>query len=142
MVSRPRILLAEDDVLLQKLYRTKFVLEGFDLQVTGDGVEALRFARTVRPDLMLLDIRMPGLDGLKVLEQIRQDPMTRGIPIVMLTNLDDNQRISQAMTLGAQGYIVKSDKTPLQVVAIVRDVLAEAALLRCRADRWPVSMVS
>src|SRR5476651_1169797 len=83
----PKILIVEDDPLMSRMYQKIFTFEGYDVEMAGDGQEGLDKAREVKPTLMLLDVMMPKMNGLQVLEKLKADPETKGIPVIMLTNL-------------------------------------------------------
>ncbi len=118
-----KILLAEDDIQLIDMYRRKFELEGFEVFVAEDGRKALDLLATFVPDLILLDIMMPKLNGLEVLRQIRQNPLKKDLLVVILTNLGNESTAEEIYKLGATDYIVKADMTPLEVVNRVKEIL-------------------
>lgn len=121
------ILLAEDDVLLVRLYQRKFAHDGFDVRVAMDGQEALLAIMQEKPDLILLDIMMPKLNGLEVLERLKKNVETKGIPVIVLSNLSRGEDINRALELGAAAYLLKSDTLPSAVVAKVKEVLAASS---------------
>lgn len=118
-----KILLAEDDIQLIDMYRRKFELEGFEVFVAEDGQEALDILNTFIPDIILLDIMMPKVNGLEVLRHIRQDPLKKDFLVVILTNLGNESTAEEIYKLGATDYIVKADMTPLEVVSRVKEIL-------------------
>lgn len=118
-----KILLAEDDIQLIDMYRRKFELEGFEVFVAEDGQEALDVLNTFIPDIILLDIMMPKVNGLEVLRHIRQDPLKKNFLVVILTNLGNESTAEEIYKLGATDYIVKADMTPLEVVNRVKEIL-------------------
>lgn len=125
----PKILLVEDDAILVEMYQAKFELEGYDIEVAGNGEECLRTLEHSKPDLILLDILMPKLNGFHVLKEIKKQPDLRSIPVILLTNLgeaevDMNQELAAA--LGVHDYLIKSHHTPDEVVEKVVRVLASA----------------
>ena len=115
-----KVLLIEDEELLLRMYRTKLELENFEVEIATDGEEGLEKARKFKPDLILLDIIMPKLNGIEVLKEIKAATELKGIPVVILTNASVDVSIQECLELGALGYIVKSDNTPSQVVNQVR----------------------
>ena len=115
-----KVLLIEDEELLLKMYRTKLELENFEVEIAIDGEEGLAKARKFKPDLILLDIIMPKLNGIEVLKEIKAATELKGIPVVILTNASVGVSIQECLELEALGYIVKSDNTPSQVVNQVR----------------------
>ena len=115
-----KVLLIEDEELLLRMYRTKLELENFEVEIATDGEEGLAKVRKFKPDLILLDIIMPKLNGIEVLKEIKAATELKGIPVVILTNASVDVSIQECLELGALGYIVKSDNTPSQVVNKVR----------------------
>ncbi len=125
-----KILIVEDDAGVQTMYRRFFELEKFEVETASDGLEGLEKVRKYIPDLIALDIMMPGMDGVKVLSEIKGDPTTRHIPVIMLTNIGDETTLQQCMKLGALAYMVKLDFTPSEVVSKVRYYLSEPSTAR------------
>jgi len=119
-----KILIVEDDPLMSRMYQKIFKFEGFDVEVAGDGLEALEKVRSVKPTLVLLDIMMPKMNGLEVLEKLKADPELKSIPVVMLTNLAGQSDAEKALAMGAIKYIVKSEYEPKQVTNMVKEILA------------------
>jgi len=113
-----RILVVEDEFINLKLIVETLDQYGFDLLTAQNGEEALFHATQYHPDLILLDIRMPGMDGLEVCKQLKSDPSTSNIPIIFLTALNDTQRKLQAFRLGGVDYITKP-YDPQEVLARV-----------------------
>lgn len=120
-----KILLVEDDPLMVRMYQRKLVNDGYEALVAVDGEDGLVKVRSFRPDLVLLDIMMPKLNGLQVLERLKSDPTTAKTPVVILTNLGGTQDdIERGLELGAVAYLVKSAYRPDEVIAKVKEVLA------------------
>ena len=115
MADKIKILLAEDDLQLIDMYRRKFELEGFDVQFAEDGEKAIEILKTWKPDVALLDIMMPKVNGLDVLKNIKDRPDYADVITVMLTNLGNESTAEEIYKLGATEYIVKADMTPLEV---------------------------
>jgi CheY-like chemotaxis protein len=118
------ILIVEDDELMARLYRKVFSFEGYNVEMAGDGQAGIDKAREVKPDLILLDVMMPRLNGLEALGQLKTDPKTKAIPVIMLTNLAGQQDTQKALAKGAVKYIIKSENDPQSVAAMVKEVLA------------------
>ena len=110
-----RILLTEDDPIVAELYRLRLDREGHEVTVAADGQAALEGVKRDPPDLMLLDIRMPRLSGIAVLEEVRADSGLQAIPVVMLTNYSDPVQVQRCRDLGIEAYLVKSRTTPRQL---------------------------
>ena len=118
-----KILIVEDDAIMQKIYHKKFELEAFEVETAGDGEEALKKVKSFMPDFVLMDVMLPKLNGIEALQRIKADPETARIPILVLSNLSTTDDAQTAKEKGAIGYIVKSDVTPSQVVAKVKQIL-------------------
>jgi len=118
------ILITEDDPLMSRMYQKIFTFEGFQVEMAADGQEGLDKARELKPTMILLDVMMPKLNGLQVLEKLKADPETKAIPVIMLTNLAGQQDAENALTKGAIKYIVKSEYEPKQVADMVKELLA------------------
>ncbi len=106
--TKKKILLVEDDLTLAGVYQMRMEAEGFDVQQCNDGEKALQAARTFQPDLVLLDIMMPKLNGFDVLDILRHTPQTGTIKIIVLSALGQPADIQRAKDLGANDYLVKS----------------------------------
>lgn len=104
-----KLLIVEDDKYLASAYRVKLTKAGFEVQNAYDGEEALQVMTTYTPDLILLDIVMPKKDGFATLEEIRQNPSWKNIPVIITSNLGQKEDIDKGMNLGATDFIVKSD---------------------------------
>lgn len=120
-----KVMVVEDDQMIMDMYVHKFEQEGF-LVVSrdrGDGV--LELAEKEKPDIILLDVIIPGLDGFAVLEGLKANPATKDIKVVMLTNLAQEEDKTKGQQMGALGYIVKASKTPGEVVKQIREFLAQ-----------------
>ena len=120
-----KILLIEDEVLILRMYEKIFNYEGFEVVTAEDGEAGLQKAQEIRPTLILLDIMMPKMDGLRVLEQLKQNPDTKEIPIVILTNLSSDTVIKDAFSKGAAGYLVKSEIVNDKIVEEVRQYIEQ-----------------
>jgi DNA-binding response OmpR family regulator len=107
MTESVRILVADDDPDLLELLRLNLEAEGHAVMVACDGTEALEIAIQTRPDLLVLDVMMPGLDGLEVTRKLRERPETAGLPIVLLTARGSNPEILEGWQSGADYYITK-----------------------------------
>lgn len=104
-----KILLIEDEVLILRMYEKIFSYEGFTVITAENGIDGVEKAKANVPALILLDIMMPKMDGLRVLELLKQEPITKNIPVVILTNLSSDVVIKDAFAKGAAGYLVKSE---------------------------------
>ena len=121
------IFLIDDDSLIQKMYTAKFSLQpSFTIQSAANGKDGLKKLQEFIPDLILLDIMMPEMDGFDVLEKIKKNAALKKIPVIMLTNLDNPTDKAEALRRGADGYFVKAFQTPQQVVEKVENLLKMA----------------
>lgn len=118
-----KVLLVEDEKMLADMYATKFTMDGFDTHKANDGATGLSMAGDVSPDIILLDIIMPKIDGFGVLKELRSNPKFASIPIILLTNLGQDEDIKKGKQLGATDYFVKANHTPAEVVTKVKQVL-------------------
>ena len=123
-----RIMLVEDDAILAEMYQAKFELEEHEVKLATNGEECLQLLDNYVPELILLDILMPKLNGFHVLKEIKKRPSLRQIPVILLTNLgeaevDMNQELARA--LGVSDYLIKSHHTPDEVVEKINRVLQE-----------------
>lgn len=118
-----KILFIEDDPFLSDIYMTKFEEVGYDIDISNDGEEGLKKIRENKPDIVLLDIVLPKKSGLEILEEIKNDSTLKHIPVLILSNLGMDQNFDKAKSLGAAGYLVKSQYTPSEVVAEVEKIL-------------------
>jgi len=114
-----KVLLVEDDPFMWRMYVRVFVHEGLEAEVAEDGQAGLEKLKTFHPDIILLDIMMPKMNGIEMLTRVKSDPTTRDIPVVMLTNLADVYMAEIAIKQGAVHYIVKSKYSPLDMVAML-----------------------
>ena len=125
MTPQPRVLMVEDHPDIADLYQLKLQLEGYRVAVASDGVAGLRMARSLMPDLTLLDIHVPQLDGLQVLAALREDKATQDLLVVVCSEDDNPQLIKEAQRLGAAAYLVKANLLPSRLSRTVADVLRE-----------------
>jgi len=119
-----KVLIVEDDPLMSRMYQKIFTFEGYEVVTGMDGEEGLEKAKTEKPTVILLDVMMPKMNGLQVLEKLKLDPDTKSTPVIMLTNLAGQQDAESALAKGAVKYIVKSEYEPKEVAAMVKEILA------------------
>jgi len=118
-----RILLVEDDPVLCKMYTEKFKFEGFEVLVARDGEEGLNIAMSNNIDLILLDIMLPRMSGLDLLEKLRAQPKGKNMLVVALTNLAEAEEKERAIKLGVKEYLIKAMQTPEAVVEKIKKYL-------------------
>ena len=117
------VLIIEDDLFISGMYADKLVSEGFQVYSAADGGNGLRLARESRPDLILLDIILPVVDGFEVLRQLKQDKERAATPVIILTNISDPELIKTGLSLGAADYLVKAHFVPSEVMAHIKALL-------------------
>lgn len=117
--AKKTLLIVEDDPLLTKMYKTKLESEGYGVVIAQDGLEGLNVAKKGGIDLIILDIMMPQLSGIDLLEKLRKIPKGKNIPVVVLTNLASKEEETRAASLGVKEYLVKADQTPSQLVEVI-----------------------
>ena len=119
-----KVLIIEDDPLMSRMYQKIFTFEKYEVEVAADGEEGLVKVTSFGPTIILLDVMMPKLNGLQVLEKLKADPATKNIPVVMLTNLAGQQDAETALSKGAVKYIVKSEHEPKEIADMVEEIIA------------------
>jgi CheY-like chemotaxis protein len=129
IIPMTKILVAEDDKLISKSLCDALRNSGYEPTPAYDGEEAVKVSKEAKPDLVLLDIMMPKLDGISVLWEIKADPETAKMPVVVLTNIADTDTISKIVEAGATDYLLKSDQSVDDIVQKVKDVLARSVQL-------------
>src|SRR3989344_2243501 len=117
------VLIVEDDVFLAEIYQKKFEMEGFKVSMANNGEKGLVDIKKKKPDIVLLDILLPKLDGFAVLEAAKADSATKNIPIILLTNLGQKDDVQRGLEEGAVDYLIKTHFKPSEVVDKVRKVL-------------------
>lgn len=119
-----KILLVDDDPSLLAMYKNQFKIDGFDVSVARDGEEGLKVALNEQPDLILLDIAMPKMDGMTMMKKVRLDNWGKTVPIIMLTNLDTDDKILEGIVQDQPAYYLMKDKvTPEGVSEKVKEAL-------------------
>lgn len=119
-----KIAIIEDDSVIRQMYRMKFEAEGFEVQVADNGKDGVALVTQMRPDIILLDLHMPEMNGAEALEVIRRFDWGKEIPVIILTNLGEEESPKSLHALNIFSYIVKADYTPRQVVARAKEALA------------------
>ena len=119
------VLLIEDHADVADLYQLKLQLEGYRVAVARTGAAGLALANSLRPDLVLLDLHLPGMDGLDLLARLRAQDETRGTPVVVITEDDNPELMSAAEELGTSGYIIKAPTLPKRLAEVVSTALTQ-----------------
>ena len=120
-----KILFIEDESALQKTFGDILKSKGYQIIKALDGESGLRLAKEERPDLILLDLILPRMDGFNVLKGLKASEETKSIPVIILTNLEETEDIQKALELGATTYLVKSSYTLEEVVKKIEKALEE-----------------
>jgi DNA-binding response OmpR family regulator len=120
-----KILFIEDESALQKTFREVLEKENYEMISALDGEAGLRLAKFQKPDLILLDLILPKKDGFEVLKELKEDESTKGIPVIVLTNLEDVESVERAIELGATTYLVKAQYTLEEVIQKVKKALGK-----------------
>lgn len=123
-----RILLIEDEDSIRDLYKRHLDEAGFSTDAIGNGKDGLQSAKQGQYDLLLLDIMLPDINGLDILKEVKQNEQTKNIPVILLTNLRQDEIIKEGFKLGAEGYLMKASFTPKQIVAEVQNILQQQEL--------------
>ena len=126
MPSTTHVLLVEDDTFLANIYQKKFEMEGFKISLADNGEAGLEAAKKKQPDVILLDILLPKMDGFTVLENLKKDAKTKDIPVLLLTNLGQKDDVDKGLALGAVDYLIKAHFKPGETVDKVRAALARS----------------
>ena len=120
-----KILLVEDEKELADVITLQLKENGFDVEVAYDGIEGLEKALDYRPDLILLDIIMPKMDGMTMLKKLRKDHWGAGVKVILLTNLDDNTRVAEAVKQHSFDYLVKADWNIKDVIKLIKEKIGD-----------------
>jgi len=118
-----KILIIEDEKDISKMYQTSLQNDGYEVVLAGNGEEGLKSALESKPNLILLDIIIPKMDGFSTLEQLKKEKVTKNIPVIMLTNLGQDEDKEKGKKLGAVDYFVKANFTPMQISAKIKKYL-------------------
>lgn len=120
-----KIAIIEDDPTISQMYRMKFEADGFDVRMAGNGKIGVDLVKSFKPDIILLDIQMPEMNGAAALKLIREHKDSKDTPVIILTNLGEEEAPSKMRSLGISSYIVKANNTPRQVVAHVKNTIGQ-----------------
>lgn len=120
------VLIVEDELTMQRALKNRLEHAGYAVHTANDGVEAVAAMEKTSPDLVLLDLIMPKLDGISVLRQMKASPALKGIPVVILTNLSSGDKVAEAMQLGTFDFLVKANYSLDDVLKKVRERLGDA----------------
>ncbi len=118
-----KVLIIEDDIYISRMYQLKLSLDGIKVELADNGKAGLEKVEDFRPDVILLDILMPEMDGFEVLKSLKSDPKNQDIPVLIMSNYGQEEDIKKGLELGAVGYLVKSQYTPSTVVDKIRSII-------------------
>ena len=121
-----KILIVEDDKALSTLYKTELEIQGYDVSEVSEGMLAIQAIKTQKPDLILLDIMLPGKNGLEILQEINADEEVKGTKVIVITNFGNEENVSTALEYGAADYIMKYKIVPSELGDKVRSILGDA----------------
>ena len=117
------ILVIEDDKFLRELISRKLTGEGFDVLEAVDGEEGIKKIKEGKPDLVLLDLILPSIDGFEILTRVRDDPEVSSIPVIILSNLGQREEVEKGLKLGAIDYLIKAHFTPGEIIEKIKNAL-------------------
>ncbi|MFA5086591.1 MAG: response regulator [Candidatus Paceibacterota bacterium] len=118
-----KILLIEDDKFLRELMNKKLVVMGYDVVAAADGESGLAMIKEAKPDVVLLDLILPGMNGFDVLEKAKADPETANVPVIILSNLGQSEDIEKGLKLGAKDFLVKAHFTPQEIINKLKTIV-------------------
>ena len=124
-IKKKKILVIEDDSLLANILINSIVREGFEAFNVLDGLQAIDTAKKLQPDLILLDLILPGLDGFEVLRQLKADNNLKKVPVFIISNLDSISDVRSAKVLGAEEYFIKANTNVKNIVKAVSNRLTK-----------------
>ena len=131
-----KVLFVEDDEFIRELYKRQLDIGGLFTYAFSNGEDGLKAAQENQYDVILLDIMLPGMNGLDMLRNLKQNEATKNIPVIMLTNLGQDAVIKEGFMLGAIGYLIKASFTPDQIVQEIKKILEQYTESQTNADRY------
>lgn len=124
MTAKAKIAIIEDDAAIAHMYRIKFEVEGFEVETAENGILGLQLAEQMKPDVILLDLMMPEMNGDEMLARLRQTEWGKNTRVIILTNMGEQEAPDTLQTLGVDSFIVKAEMTPKQVTTFVQERLS------------------
>lgn len=118
-----KVLIVDDEEILRRIYSDRLTFEGYTVETAADGEEALQKMGANTPNLILLDILMPKLNGLQVLEQMNANPTLKAIPVIVLSNVANDENIKKALALGARDYLLKTNFSPNEIITKIKALI-------------------
>jgi DNA-binding response OmpR family regulator len=116
-----KIAIVEDDSAISQMYRIKFEAEGYDVETAENGKLGLQLIEEMRPDIVLLDLMMPEMDGEEMLTRLRQEPWGKSVKVIILTNMGESEAPDTIKGLNVEAFILKANMTPRQVAELVKE---------------------
>ena len=120
-----KILIIEDDKFLSELLATKLTKEGFNVISAPNGEDGVIKTKSEKPEIILLDLMLPQMDGFEVMTNLKKDPVSSNIPIIILSNFGQEEKIEKGLALGAKDYLVKANFTTAEIVAKIKKTLGQ-----------------
>lgn len=117
------VFVVEDDKFMRNLLINKLQKEGFQTEGLGSGEEALELMKTKTPNLILLDLILPNMDGFEVIQYLKSDPRLSNIPVLILSNLGEKKDVEKAEEIGVAGFLIKANFTPSEIIKKIHDLL-------------------
>jgi len=124
--EKTKIAIIEDDIAIVEMYRTKFEHEGYEVETAGDGKTGLALINDFKPDIVLLDLMMPNVNGFDLLSELRRSPVIGKMKVIVLTNMGDTETATRVYKMTADDFIVKAESTPGQVLERVQALLSKS----------------
>lgn len=125
--AKVKILIIDDDVFISGMYATRLVNDGFAVSTANDGLQGIERAIKEKPDVILLDVLMPRLDGFETLDRLKRDPSLKAIPVLMLTSMGQKEDVERGLQGGAADYMVKTNTLPIDASDKIKKVLKSGA---------------
>ncbi len=125
--EKTKVLLVEDDLMIVEMYKMRFEEEGYAVLVTDKGSEAIEIAEKEKPDIILLDVILPEVDGFTVLQKLKNNVKTKEIPILLLTNLGQESDKDKGLQMGAADYFIKAQHTPVEVIQKIKELINKSS---------------
>jgi len=127
-MNKESILIVEDDKFLRELMSRKLNNSGFNVEVAIDGKEALKKIKEKKYEIILLDLVLPGMDGFEILGEIKKDNETKNIPVIILSNLGQEEEVERGLKLGAEDYLIKAHFTPDEIINKIEEILKKSSV--------------
>lgn len=120
-----KILVVEDDKFLRELITQKLIREGYDVKGAVDGEDGVIKIKEEKPDIILLDLILPGIDGFEVLAKVKDDPELKDIPVLILSNLGQRDDVERGLKLGAVDFLIKAHFTPGEIIEKIEKIMGD-----------------